>query len=224
MCEIKSKKYVNPLKIFDPFMKGKYLKDSSSYTSLSQKEKFWSNDKLGYTRIDSNEDFYKFYIENSNLGYVPFIYRGLKDAKYKMFTSLQVAYNVGDLKDLSYQERTRFVQTEIEHVRDNRCKYCKHNQMPCGLEDVDFLYLSFLQHFGLYTPCLDFSYNLDKALFFAQDKMEKSTHPDSDIDNYVSIYWIQPNQTDQKNHSGMAYTLTQFGVRPANELKNIISQ
>ena len=176
------------------FEKVSYDLSNEPYTTLEKKEEFWGANpqKLNYRRIDTVDEFRDFYVNHSNLGYRPYIFRGVNEAKFKILTSLQVAYSLNKLNQITYTRRDELVQIELEHIRENKCKYCKQGQLPNGLEDIDFLYISFLQHFGLYTPVLDFSYNLDKALFFAQDNMKKMTLQ-NDIDNYVSLYWLQSN-------------------------------
>lgn len=176
------------------FEEANYDLSNEPYKTLEEKRDFWSSDrqKLSYKRIDTLDEFRDFYVNHSNLGYRPYIFRGVNEAKFKILTSLQVAYSLKKLNKITYAERNDLVQIELEHVKENRCKYCKQGQLPNGLEDIDFLYISFLQHFGLYTPVLDFSYNIDKALFFAQDNMEPKKLQ-NDIDNYVSLYWLQPN-------------------------------
>lgn len=176
------------------FEKVSYDLSNEPYTTLGKKEEFWGSNpqKLNYKRIDTLDEFRDFYVNHSNLGYKPYIFRGVNEAKFKILTSLQVAYSLNNVNTISYVERDELVQIELEHIRENKCKYCQQGQLPNGLEDIDFLYISFLQHFGLYTPVLDFSYNIDKALFFAQDNMKQMTLQ-NDIDDYVSLYWLQPN-------------------------------
>lgn len=176
------------------FEKANYDLSNEPYKTLEEKRDFWSSDrqKLSYKCIDTLDEFRDFYVNHSNLGYKPYIFRGVNEAKFKILTSLQVVYSLNNVNKISYAERNELVQIELDHVRENRCKYCQQGQLPNGLEDIDFLYISFLQHFGLYTPILDFSYNIDKALFFAQDNM-KQTELQNDIDKYVSLYWLQPN-------------------------------
>ncbi len=176
------------------FEKANYDLSNEPYKTLEDKRDFWSSDrqKLSYKRIDTLDEFRDFYVNHSNLGYKPYIFRGVNEAKFKILTSLQVAYSLNNVNTISYAERNELVQIELEHIRENKCKYCQQGQLPNGLEDIDFLYISFLQHFGLYTPVLDFSYNIDKALFFAQDNMKQMTLQ-NDIDDYVSLYWLQPN-------------------------------
>lgn len=217
-----TREFVNPNKIFNPFMTGNYTLSADTYKSLAEKKKFWSSSsQLHYERISNKKQFDEFYIRNSNQGYIPKIFRGVNDAKYKMLTSLQVAYLVKELKNSSYNKRVAFVQLEIDHIADNKRKYCRNGQFPNGIEDVDFLYMSFLQHFGLYTPFLDFSYNLDKALFFAQDKMN-TDNIENDIDKYVSVYWLEPSRVKTYTNSPVKQLLTQIGVSGQNELVDIL--
>jgi hypothetical protein len=90
------------------------------------------------------------------------------------------------------------------------------------MEDIDFLYMSFMQHFGLYTPFLDFSYNMEKSLFFAQDKMDNN-ESEIDIENYVSLYWLQPRKSNLKQHSNPTLQrCIDAGIQPKNELMDIV--
>ena len=140
------------------FEKVSYDLSNEPYTTLEKKEEFWGSNpqKLNYKRIDTADEFRDFYVNYSNLGYRPYIFRGVNEAKFKILTSLQVAYSLNKLNQIIYTRRDELVQIELEHIRENKCKYCKQGQLPNGLEDIDFLYISFLQHFGLYTPVLDF--------------------------------------------------------------------
>ena len=78
--------------------------------------------------------------------------------------------------------------------------------------ETDFLYLSLMQHYSAKTPFLDFSYSLDKALFFAQDGYTDNLS-ENDIDNYVSIYWINLEE---------GYELIDIIKWYANQLKNAL--
>jgi len=54
-------------------------------------------------------------------------------------------------------------------------------------EQTDFPLLSILQHYNAPTPLLDWTYDLDIALFFAIENVEKSEE-ENVIEDYISIY------------------------------------
>jgi FRG domain-containing protein len=121
------------------------------------------------------------------------IFRGLTEAKYKLFNSAQRFWNGEELSTLgrTYQE---FIQTEI-----NRAKSFHNNLLikfynAFGHVAYDLSILSFLQHYKAPTPLLDFTYNFDCALFFGIDGL--NYNPTTDIGNYFSIYAIDTKQRD----------------------------
>lgn len=206
-------------KLYNPMIKPLYAKCAEGYKSLEQKKTVWSNPRLKYERIDNIEQFIAFHKNHYNNKSC--IFRGVTDAKYKILTSLQVAFHVKELKDLSYDDRVLFIQKEIDSIKKNLDKYVSKKQLPKDMEDVDLLYMSFMQHFGLYTPFLDFSYNLNKALFFMQDGMTIDEKSKVDIEGYASLYWLQPRMEVLDQHPTLQW-LIDAGVRPEYELVNII--
>lgn len=78
------------------FEKVSYDLSNEPYTTLEEKKEFWDSNsqKLNYSRIDTIDEFRDFYVNHSNLGYRPYIFRGVNEAKFKILTSLQVAYSL----------------------------------------------------------------------------------------------------------------------------------
>ncbi|WP_284461762.1 FRG domain-containing protein, partial [Chryseobacterium sp.] len=61
-------------------------------------------------------------------------------------------------------------------------------------ENNDLAYLSYMQHFGVPTPFLDYTNNPYVALFFAIDGIN-FTPSDNEIDNYFSLYFTYKTNT-----------------------------
>jgi hypothetical protein len=64
----------------------------------------------------------------------------------------------------------------------------------------DLAILSYIQHYGGPTPLLDFTKNIDVALYFATHSSETTYFSNEEIDNYFSIYVLPllANTEDQK--------------------------
>lgn len=184
---MKATDYSNPYELYIPNVKPAYTLSTKDYASLKEKEHFWNdrqnNPHLDYCRIDSDIQYKALYKVLS--GKPNCIFRGIKDAKHKIYTSAQV-HSI--LKKTSIEPR-QFVTNEIIALKKANGGLLPRYFEALGVDETDFLYLSLLQHYSAKTPFLDFSYSLDKALFFAQDKYKYCLFG-NDISKYVSIYWI----------------------------------
>lgn len=119
------------------------------------------------------------------------IFRGLTEAKYKLFNSAQRVWKGEELDHLgrTYEE---FIQTEIDKAKAFQANLLIKFYHAFGHPAYDLSILSFLQHYGAPTPLLDFTYKFDSAAFFATDGLNHN--PSTDIDNYFSIYAIDTSQ------------------------------
>ena len=134
--------------------------------------------------IDNKRDFDSWY--NGHKEVKDLIYRGVNEAKYKNFTSSQREWITKEYskEGVLYKD---FIGQIIFTLKNNSLlkSYFKSNNIAIN----DILCLVYLQHFSAPTPLLDFTYDLDDALFFALDGL-KDVSSSNDIDNYFSIYSI----------------------------------
>ncbi|NUQ15891.1 MAG: FRG domain-containing protein [Flavobacteriales bacterium] len=116
-----------------------------------------------------------------------FIFRGVTEAKYKLYNSAQRSWKTYELANLgkTFQD---FIQTEVDKAKAFQNNLLTKFYNAFGHTAYDLSILSFLQHYGAPTPLLDWTYNFDNALFFGIDGLKHN--PSSDIDNYFSIYAI----------------------------------
>ena len=123
------------------------------------------------------------------------IFRGLSEAKFKLYNSAQRFWIGQDLHklDRSYQE---FIESQIKKAREFQANLLIKFYKSFGHHAYDLSILSFLQHYGAPTTLLDFTYRFNSAAFFATDGLKH--YPSNDIDNYFSIYaietWKVPNE------------------------------
>jgi len=116
-----------------------------------------------------------------------YIFRGVTDAKYKLYNSAQRSWKMYELANLgkTFQD---FIQTEVDKAKSFQNNLLVKFYNAFGHVAYDLSILSFLQHYGAPTPLLDWTYNFDCALFFGLDGLRHN--PSDDIDNYFSIYAI----------------------------------
>ena len=96
---MKTNAVVSGDKLYMPMEKSRFTLSVDSYSSLDEKSNYWSNKNenphLDYHRIDKIEEFVPFYdalSANKNC-----IFRGVNEAKFKMFTSLQIFHILNSL-------------------------------------------------------------------------------------------------------------------------------
>ena len=159
------------------------------YKSLQDKQRAFSNKGLNIVnQIDTKRQFDDLYLQLKANEH--FIFRGVNEAKYKMFTSLQRAYHSGKIsRDTSPSD---FVANEIKHLKEDKPQLLHNYYQSLNIADSDYVYLSFLQHYGALTPFIDFTKALDIALYFATENISypNINNNTDDIENYLSLYWL----------------------------------
>lgn len=162
-------------------MKNLRLKE---YGSFKDKESSY----LASLTIDNEQDLDKA-INSLKTG--NFIFRGINQAKYKMFSSSQRLYLTNDkvvelLGTMGYDDFVLGLIDKIKNCKEVTDYLTKHN-IP--INDMELL--AILQHYTTASPLLDFSLEIEQALFFATDL---ASEPKSyDIGDYISVYYIDKN-------------------------------
>lgn len=167
-----------------------------TYTDLSEKEKIFKS--KGYLKIDTVAQFKIWY---NNFTTEKKLFRGVNEAKFKIYTSAQRFYITHDL-DKSGKKVEDVIEEELKQVKQIEDGLLKKYFDLLGVIDHDMLYLSFLQHYLGISPFIDFTTNVDKALFFMQDG-GAFEHGGVGIDNYSSLFYKQldPKKSVKRNIS-----------------------
>lgn len=116
-----------------------------------------------------------------------FFFRGVNEAKYKLYNSGQRAWLTYELNKFytSYQDIIRIQITNVKKAQNGLlAKFYKN----LGSKAYDLTLLSFLQHYGGATPFLDWTEDIHVALYFALDGLKQFSA--TGIDNYFSVYVI----------------------------------
>jgi len=165
------------------------------YKSLEEKENVFARQTI--KTISEFDTWYDSISKQDGL-----IFRGMCEAKWKIYTSAQREWITNEYKNkVSYKNKfsySAFIDMILRNIKQDTLlqRYFK----SFDVKPNDLLYLCFLQHYSSPTPMLDFTYNKDIALFFATDgikhcpfRLRKS------ISNYFSVYYIDFNEGKNKN-------------------------
>ena len=175
------------------------------YNSIDEKKKYFQTFEI----YSSNElwDFVDCCREQANL-----VFRGINEAKYMLYSSAQVRTNAS----LNQQEFECIISNAISKVRDNTVLMGLLRER--SKDETDFQILSLLQHYGCGTPIIDFTTNIDAALFFATDRQDKPVQTaavdNRRIDDYISVYFF--NKKDPNHCSVQSFS--EQGAKQATDL------
>ena len=176
------------------------------YNTLLEKNEKFSQDHTCNNRIDTIAEFDKWYYslfniinkktEKSKLNNVNTdnMFRGMGEAKHKLFTSSQRFWIVNNLDQWwSPKKYLEFIKVFLDNARSKLLFKKVFEYYRLSPNQRDFPILSILQHYGAPTPLMDWSYNLDVALFFATENVFPS-YSMNEIDQYFSVYQIDKNK------------------------------
>ena len=169
----------------------------SEYETTLQK-----SNSFDQINIDTEEQFDKIYQEFKLK--TDFLFRGQKEAKWRLYSTLQRNWILNKLDDKfeSYQAileklveagRSLYNERYIELLGE------KHDDA-----NNDIAVLSFLQHHGCPTPLLDWTYKFQNALFFALDGLQNDVHK-KEIDGYFSVYFIKEQDFEKGGMRDLIY-------------------
>lgn len=146
--------------LMEPFNSDTYL---SQYETILQKSIFFTQ-----TNIETEEEFdeiFEKYIYSKNI-----LFRGLNEAKYRLYSSLQREWITSKLyeNNSSYEA---FLSTLITNAKLQEGEILSKYLNKIGIDsENDLAVLSFLQHYGCPTPLLDWTYSFPNSLFFCNTK------------------------------------------------------
>jgi hypothetical protein len=170
------------------------MTDIPIYSTLDEKKEYFNKENTFFI-IDTKDQLDRWFQYHSLLSKkgspVDFIFRGMTEAKYKLFTSAQrfwITDNMDQWK-AGYTHKS-FIEQLVEHAKKSTLLKKIFDLYGYTPNERDFPILSLLQHYGAPSPLLDWTYNLSNAVFFAVDGIKRSDNNKSDIDNYLSIYSI----------------------------------
>lgn len=119
------------------------------------------------------------------------LFRGQPEAKLKLYSSLQRLW-IGKRLHKHYNSYNDLVNNLIRNSREWNSGLISRYLKNSGWQENEMSILSIMQHYGVPTPLLDFTYDFKKSLFFATENLDIAP-PGSEIEKYFSIYYIFKN-------------------------------
>lgn len=178
------------------------VEQTGCYKTFLEKERFFQEE-----RVDSIAELNKLISELG--GDTSLRFRGVKEAKYTMLSSLQ---RNGRGRD--------FFATLLMAVKDDQRiqKYSKDQSIDIN----DMSCMSLMQHYGLPTPLLDFTTDINVALGFAATDVSQDAKNDWETEKYVSLYYfsLYKESEMQNNLQSVLNNDMENGLAYACEYKN----
>lgn len=156
-----------------------------TYQSFKEKEDVYLDNAI----INDFDEFKREYRALTKSGR-EYIFRGVSDASFKMYSSAQ-RYWFKKGKDLvtngTIKDYKDFLQTLVGRCLE--CKTAGRYISKYGIHYNEMWMLALMQHYGAPSIMLDFSHDINSGLFFMCDG---ATRPQGDesLGDYVSLYFI----------------------------------
>ena len=169
------------------------------FSDLDAKQKLFSS--TSHYIIDTKEQFdrwFTFYTSELKEGKkTDFMYRGMSDARYRLYTSAQRMWIENNMEDWARSNYLDFIDKMIQEAKQYPLIKKVFDTFEYTEDEREFPILSILQHYSAPTPFMDWSYNINVALFFAVEGIRTGNNG-AGIGSYFSIYRINKPQYESE--------------------------
>ena len=195
------------------------------YKDLIEKKTLFDNEDFFIINTKADLDrWFRFYSSDfKRENAVDFIFRGISEAKYKLYTSAQrlwITDNMNQWKnEYSYKD---FIENMIIKAKANPLLKKIFDLYDYSDEDRDFPIICLLQHYGAPSPVLDWTYNIDCAVFFATDNVIRNPKVKTNsIENYISIYSIHKKELTRQGELLNLNDISEKNYPSFNSIRNL---
>lgn len=165
------------------------------YRSLDDKRPFFSNGQEKSFVIQTKAELDRWFSmlqedeeKESKKDATALIYRGVTEAKYKMFTSAQRLWIINEMQQWAGMGYLAFISKLIDKANARPVIREVFKLYGYDREEREFPILSLLQHYGAPTPLLDWSYDINVAFYCSVEGVESRTGNGDSIGSYFSLY------------------------------------
>lgn len=143
------------------------------------------------------------------------IYRGIKESKYHLNTSLQLHWKeiIDKKKNIT---QLGYLSALVGILRNNDT--IKQYEEGKADKFTDIGILALMQHYGLPTPLMDWTSDIITGLNFASDGMTDGKE-ENEISNYVSLYYINL----MENHELLQASYQKLLENATEKIQEIVS-
>lgn len=192
-----------------------------TYKTLEEKLKIFRNDE--FFVIDTAKQFdiwysktlsrqynqqklieNNYFNENSSSPYsgYPYIFRGVRESSFKIFSSAQREWKLHEMEQWSKMSFLEYVDYIVQKAANQPLLKSVFKYYHLHHMQTDFPTLSILQHYGAPTPLIDFTYNLNVALYFATEGCGLSSGSEN-IGGYFSVYYIDRSEQERSEFANL---------------------
>jgi hypothetical protein len=172
------------------------------YKTLDEKRAYFNADiaqaDVRYFKIDQAYEFNDWYndVTAPAAGRFDVFFRGVNEARYKLYNSAQrfwIQNNLMQLESLTQPvSYLQMIQNMVERAKEVKLLQQVFQYYGITPEQMDFPLLSILQHYKAPTPLMDWTYDVNIALFFAISDVRRAGE-EGVIEDYISIYKLDKN-------------------------------
>lgn len=130
------------------------------YRALQEKSQYFTGKNL---KVDSFSDLLG-HLSRLDEDRKEVLFRGQSEARYMLYSSLQRLW-VDRKLDKHYSSYKELSDNLISNSRQWNSGLISRYLNNAGWEETEMSVLSIMQHYGVPTPLLDFTYDVNKSLF-----------------------------------------------------------
>lgn len=151
----------------------------------------------------------------SNISQQVFIFRGMNEAKYRMYSSAQRKWIEDEptVKETDEKAFHLYIQQLIDKIKHDQwiIDFFNNNKIPIN----DMLILALLQHYAELSPLLDFTEDIYTGLFFAIEGAKEDN--ENELSDYISLYYIP------RNKDWIRATVQAVTINGADRVSNLLA-
>lgn len=156
------------------------------YKTLQEKGQYFIKRNL---KVDDLHQLLELMNEFMDSGGV--LFRGQPEARFMLYSSLQRLW-IDRKLEMHYENYRELIDNLVDNSRKWNSGLISRYLKNAGWKETELSVLSIMQHYGVPTPLLDFTYDIQKSLFFATQHVDMAP-PGSEIERYFSIYFVYRN-------------------------------